>query len=111
MGNGNGVLIFLNSISLNDLIISNGLEKNCKWLHLDVEGIDSDLILSLDENKINLPEVILYESLNMSDSTKLVTKSFLTTLFKVGLGVFYWHDDIYDYIDRVSKDEGNKTWL
>ena len=79
-GNDYGSLINtvkMNSISLNDLIISNGLEKNCKWLHLDVEGIDSDLILSLDENKINLPEVILYESLNMSDSTKLVTKSFL----------------------------------
>jgi hypothetical protein len=67
----------MSSISLNDLIINNGLEKNCKWLHLDVEGIDSDLILSLDETKINLPEVILYESLNMTDDVKLITKNFL----------------------------------
>lgn len=67
----------MNSISLNDLIINNGLQNNCKWLHLDVEGIDSDLILSLDETKISLPEIILYESLNMTDETKSITKEFL----------------------------------
>ena len=67
----------MSSISLTDLIISNGMEKTCKWLHLDVEGIDSDLILSLDDTKINLPDIILYESLNMDEETKLRTKNFL----------------------------------
>ncbi len=58
------------SKSLNDLIIENGLEKDLKWLHIDVEGIDDYLIMSLDESKVNLPEVIIYESLNLSESRK-----------------------------------------
>ena len=65
------------SISLNDLIIKCGLEKDLKWLHLDVEGLDSDLILSLDENKVKMPEFIIYESLNLSDEKKRKTISFL----------------------------------
>ena len=31
------------------------------WIHLDVEGIDGDLILSLEK----LPNVIVYESMNL----------------------------------------------
>ena len=73
----NSIPTKMNSISLTDLIIKNGMEKKCKWLHLDVEGIDSDLILSLDETKVNLPEIILYESLNMTENVKLITKTFL----------------------------------
>lgn len=65
------------SISLNDLIIECGLEENLKWLHLDVEGLDSDLILSLDDNKIKMPEFIIYESLNLSDDKKVKTITFL----------------------------------
>ncbi len=57
----------INSISLNDLIINLGLANDLKWLHLDVEGIDVDLILSIDENRIKLPEVIIYESLNLEE--------------------------------------------
>jgi GT2 family glycosyltransferase len=39
------------------------LEKNLgyKWLHIDVEGIDDELILSLEGREDLLPEVIVYE--------------------------------------------------
>jgi hypothetical protein len=32
------------------------------WLHLDVEGIDGDLILCLEQK----PNIIIYESMNLS---------------------------------------------
>lgn len=37
-------------------------ENDFDWIHLDVEGIDGDLILSLEK----LPYVIVYESMNLS---------------------------------------------
>lgn len=37
-------------------------ENDFDWIHLDVEGIDGDLILSLEK----LPNVIVYESMNLS---------------------------------------------
>jgi hypothetical protein len=58
------------STSLNDLIIQCGLQNDLKWLHLDVEGIDDELIMSLDDTKVKLPEIIIYESLNLSDDRK-----------------------------------------
>jgi hypothetical protein len=45
------------SISLNQLMT----EEQYDWLHLDVEGIDGDLILSLEQR----PNVIIYESMNL----------------------------------------------
>ena len=45
------------SVSINDLM----KDKNYDWLHLDVEGIDGDLILALE----NKPNVIIYESMNL----------------------------------------------
>ena len=46
----------------------------CKWLHLDVEGIDDYLILSLESRKDLLPELIIYEHENLTSEreTKLV---------------------------------------
>jgi len=55
------------SISINDLIIKCGLQNDLKWLHIDVEGIDDELILSLDDTKVKLPEIIIYESLNLTE--------------------------------------------
>jgi hypothetical protein len=46
------------SISINQLMS----EKEYDWLHLDVEGIDGDLILCLEQR----PNVIIYESMNLS---------------------------------------------
>lgn len=45
------------SISINELMSV----ENYDWLHLDVEGIDGDLILALE----NKPNVIIYESMNL----------------------------------------------
>ena len=45
------------SISINEMM----RDKNYDWLHLDVEGIDGDLILCLE----NKPNVIVYESMNL----------------------------------------------
>ena len=45
------------SVSINQLMS----EKEYDWLHLDVEGIDGDLILCLEQR----PNVIIYESMNL----------------------------------------------
>jgi hypothetical protein len=62
--------VFKKSISLNDLIIQCGLKNDLKWLHLDVEGIDDELVMSLDDTKVKLPEIIIYESLNFNEERK-----------------------------------------
>jgi len=53
------------SLSINEIMKS----QNFDWVHLDVEGIDADLILSFDQR----PNVIIYESMNLSEleNTKL----------------------------------------
>ena len=45
------------SVSINQLMS----EQEYDWLHLDVEGIDGDLILCLEQR----PNVIVYESMNL----------------------------------------------
>jgi hypothetical protein len=39
---------------------------NCKWLHIDVEGLDDLLILSLEKRIDLLPDLIIYEHENLS---------------------------------------------
>lgn len=58
------------SLSLNDLIIQSGLKDDLSWLHLDVEGLDGDLIMSLDDTIIKMPDIIIYESVNFSVEEK-----------------------------------------
>ena len=57
------------SIAINDLI----KDKNYDWLHLDVEGLDGDLILALEFK----PNLIIYEDENLD----IVTKTKLDTWF------------------------------
>lgn len=57
------------SLSLNDLILSK-LNGEIDWLHLDVEGLDSKLIMSIDETKIKLPNFIIFEDFNLDDNEK-----------------------------------------
>jgi len=58
------------SISFVELTNNN----NFDWIHLDVEGIDGDLILSLEK----LPNVIVYESMNLdSEMEKKLNDWFL----------------------------------
>ena len=47
------------SVSINELMT----QDNYDWLHLDVEGIDGDLILCLEQR----PNVIVYESMNLPE--------------------------------------------
>ena len=47
------------SVSINELMT----QDNYDWLHLDVEGIDGDLILCLEQK----PNVIVYESMNLPE--------------------------------------------
>jgi hypothetical protein len=47
------------SVSINELMS----QDNYDWLHLDVEGIDGDLILCLEQR----PNVIVYESMNLPE--------------------------------------------
>jgi FkbM family methyltransferase len=65
----------MKSVSLNDLISSQ--DKKVKWLHLDVEGIDTDLILNLDQEIIGSLDFIIYESLNTQVKKKEECKIFL----------------------------------
>lgn len=56
------------SISINDLIDDASNRGKVKWIHMDVEGIDGELIYSIKDEK--LPEVLIFESLNMTDDYK-----------------------------------------
>lgn len=48
------------SISLNDLILKTGYEKNF-WLMIDAEGLDGDLVESLDFSLVPKPKIIIWE--------------------------------------------------
>lgn len=61
----------MTSISLNNLILNLNLENQLDWLHLDTEGIDADLIMSLDENLVTLPKIIIFETINLSEEKRL----------------------------------------
>lgn len=61
---------YRSSISINDLM----KDKNYDWLHLDVEGLDGDLILALNSR----PNIIIYEDENLD----ITTKSKLDTWFE-----------------------------
>jgi hypothetical protein len=50
------------SVSINNLM----KDKNYDWLHLDVEGLDGDLILALEQK----PNIIIFEDENLDIVTK-----------------------------------------
>jgi len=63
------------SLSLNELIKKQ--EKEVKWIHLDVEGLDSELILSLEDEIISSLDLIIFESINLNNQELEKTKNFL----------------------------------
>lgn len=65
----------MNSISLNSLIDEQ--ENEVKWIHLDVEGIDTDLILSISDKNMPALDLIIYETINTSSEKKEICKLFL----------------------------------
>ena len=58
-----------NSISITDLILDK-CGGNIDWLHLDVEGLDSQLIMGIDTTRVNLPKFIIFEDYNLSQDKK-----------------------------------------
>jgi FkbM family methyltransferase len=54
------------SISINELV--SNISGKLDWLHLDVEGLDSELIMNLDESL--LPNFIIFEDNNLLDEEK-----------------------------------------
>jgi hypothetical protein len=57
------------SISITDLILSE-CYGHIDWLHLDVEGLDAQLIMGIDESKITLPNFIIFEDYNLPQEKK-----------------------------------------
>ena len=57
------------SISITDLII-NECGGHIDWLHLDVEGLDAQLIMGIDESKVSLPKFIIFEDYNLIQDKK-----------------------------------------
>ena len=60
------------SIKFSDLIT-----PDINWIHLDVEGIDDKLLMSLDDATFNHIDLIIYEYNNLSDTEREVIKNFL----------------------------------
>lgn len=57
------------SISITDLIL-NECGGHIDWLHLDVEGLDAQLIMGIDETKVSLPKFIIFEDYNLPQDKK-----------------------------------------
>lgn len=53
------------SKSINDLIIESSEQGPVKWIHIDVEGMDGELIYAINDEL--LPELLLFESLHMEN--------------------------------------------
>ena len=60
----------MTAISINQIIEENFIQHNKKldWIHLDVEGLDVKLLLSLNKNYI--PKFIIFEDYNLTESDK-----------------------------------------
>jgi hypothetical protein len=67
------------SISLKNLI-KNNFETKPIWMHLDVEGLDAKLILSLKDNVELLSDFIIFENTNLKYEDNNDVNNFLTSL-------------------------------
>lgn len=67
------------SISLKNLI-RNNFDTKPIWMHLDVEGLDAKLILSLKDNVELLSNFIVFENTNLSYEDNNDVNNFLTSL-------------------------------
>lgn len=54
------------SKSINDLILESSERGKVKWLHIDVEGLDGELIFAIKPEL--LPDLLIFESLHMENS-------------------------------------------
>lgn len=67
--------IHTSSKSINDLIIESNSNGLVKWIHIDVEGLDGELVYAIKDDL--LPELLIFESLHMSDDYKVNISSYL----------------------------------
>ena len=51
--------------SINDLIVESSERGKVEWIHIDVEGLDGELVYAINDDL--LPELLLFESLHMVD--------------------------------------------
>jgi hypothetical protein len=65
------------SISLNKLI-KDYMSGEIDWLHLDVEGLDAKLIMSMDET-YPLPKLIIFEHENLESAERSLVNAWLET--------------------------------
>ena len=65
------------SISITKLL-EDRFDKKIDWLHLDVEGLDSQLIMSIPHNL--LPDFIIFEDYNLLPDEKTSIHTYLTNL-------------------------------
>jgi hypothetical protein len=65
------------SVSINELIENNFTVFNEKldWIHLDVEGLDVKLLLSLKDEHI--PNFIIFEDYNLSDDDRVLIQTWI----------------------------------
>jgi hypothetical protein len=75
------------SISFKSLIT-----PDINWIHLDVEGIDDKLIMSLENSTFNHIDLIIYEYNNLDDNEREIINNFLinkgyTTYREGGIGL------------------------
>lgn len=64
-------------------------ENNIEWIRLDVEGMDAELILSLDTDVIDKLKYVQYEHINITEDKKINTNLYLESkgfnVFMVGI--------------------------
>jgi len=65
------------SKSINDLIIESSEIDKVEWLHIDVEGMDGELIYAINDTL--LPKLLLFESLHMENEYYDNLCNYLTT--------------------------------
>ena len=73
----NGITLNTGSTSINDLIRNVSQDGPVRWLHLDVEGLDDKLILSIEESL--LPEILVYENENIGDESNNEVRNYLVS--------------------------------
>ena len=66
------------SISINNLIKEVSERGKVKWLHIDVEGMDGELIYAINDDL--LPELLLFESLHMDNEYYNKLCNYLTVI-------------------------------
>ena len=55
------------SITLRNLLDKHDIGNEKWWLHLDVEGLDDELLLTFDYSNINLPSCLIFEHEGLSE--------------------------------------------